>query len=338
MFEALPELYDGLQLRRLVDVGLVAVLLYQLLVLVRGSRSGALLLGLLLLLGLWYVSRDDMLDLPTVYWVLDRFIGSAAIVLVILFQDDIRRALGSSIGATLLGAQRARLSAELIEDIVHACAELCERNLGALIVLEQQAPLDRYAQDGVRIGGEVSWQLLVALFIPSARNPTHDGAVFVQKGRITSAANFLPLAGGAGVPGTLGSRHRAAMGLADETDAVVVVVSEETATCAIAHMGGLETGLGPADVRERLRLLVGNSAFGSPYQHRGWKRSIVFNPIASDATLRPPASQRPIDEPEPPAAPRPEAPDFAVGGDSDPSLLAVDEVNDDVEPREGDDA
>lgn len=338
MFDALPELYDGLQLRRLVDVGLVAVLVYQLLVLLRGSRSGALLIGLFALFGLWYVSREDMLDLPSVYWVLDRFIGSAAIVLVILFQDDIRRALGSSIGTTLLGAQRARLSAELLEDIVHACAELCERNLGALIVLEQQAPLDRYANEGVRIGGEVSWQLLVALFIPSERNPTHDGAVIVQKGRITSAANFLPLAGGAGVPGTLGSRHRAAMGLADETDAVVVVVSEETATCSIAHMGSLETGLGPADVRERLRVLMGGSAFGSPYAHRGWKRTIVFNPLPADATLRPPAAQRTIDDGELSAPVRPPAPPLDVAEDGETANTAIPDYSDEPDVRGGDDA
>lgn len=338
MFDALPELYEGLQWRRLVDVALVAVLVYQLLLLGCGSRSGALLVGLLMLLGLWYVSRDDFLDLPSVYWVLDRFIGSAAIVLVILFQDDIRRALGSAIGVTLLGAQRARLSAELLEDIVHACAELCERNLGALIVLEQQAPLDRYANEGVRIGGEVSWQLLVALFIPSARNPTHDGAVIVQKGRITSAANFLPLAGGAGVPGTLGSRHRAAMGLADETDAVVVVVSEETATCSIAHMGSLETGLAPADVRERLRVLVGGAPFGNPYQHRGWKRSIVFNPLPADATLRPPAAQRPIDDLDLGASSRPPAPSLDVAEDSDSLAIAADDGADDPDTRGGDDA
>lgn len=294
MFDALPELYDGLQWRRLLDVGLVAILAYQLLALVRGSRSAALLVGLVLFLLLWYVSRDDMLDLPTVFWVLDRFIGSAAIMLVILFQEDIRRALGSAVGASLLGAPRARLSAELVDDIVHACAELCERNLGALMVIEQQAPLLRYANEGVRIDGEVSWQLLVALFIPTNQNPTHDGAVIIQKARVTSAGNFLPLAGGAGVPGTLGSRHRAAMGLADETDAIVVVVSEETATCSIAHMGSLETGLAPAEVRDRLRVLVGGQAYAGTYQHRSWKRSIVFNSPASEATVRPPAAQRPM--------------------------------------------
>ena len=297
MFESVPEMTEWLQWRRWLDVCLVAVLVYQLLVLMRGTRSGSLLVALLLLLGLWYVSRDDLLDLPTVYWVLDHFIASAAVLLVVLFADDIRRALGAALRSPLLAGGRPRLTSHLVEEIVRACAELCERNLGALIVVEQQAPLDRYAGDSVHVGSEVSWQLLVALFNPAYQSPTHDGAVLIQKGRINNAGCFLPLAGGAGIPGTLGSRHRAALGLADETDALVVVVSEETATCSLAHMGQLDLHLSPADLRERLRLLGGDDADKTAWQQSAWRRRISFHSRANEPTQRPPAALQPVPDP-----------------------------------------
>lgn len=129
--------------------------------------------------------------------------------------------------------------------------------LGGLVVVEQQAPLDRYVEDGIKVDADVSWQLLLAMFIPDHKSPTHDGAVVIKKGPHRRRRVLSALAGGAGIPGTLGSRHRAALGLADETDAVVVVVSEETATCfLLAHMGSLDLNLTPADLRERIKLLA----------------------------------------------------------------------------------
>lgn len=316
MFDALPELYDSLQWRRLVDVGLVAVLVYQLLMLVRGSRSASLLLGLGALLGLWYVSRDDLLDLPTVFWVLDHFIGSAAVLLVVLFQDDIRRTLGTAMRLSLLGGQRSSLSDDLIEHIVRACSELAERGLGALIVIEQQAPLERYVQEGVDVGAQVSWQLLVALFIPSFQNPTHDGAAVIQKGRVASAGNFLPLAVGSGIPGTLGSRHRAALGLSDETDAIVVVVSEENHTCAVAYTGALDAHLSPGELRERLRLLLGGQSRPGSWEQPTWRRRISFHQPAAHVPARPAATASYEPEEGPDDAPRPPAPELSPALDA----------------------
>ncbi len=277
MLEAWPDLGEWLHWRRLLDVGLVALLIYQLMLLVRGSRSGALLTALGILIGLYFVSRDDVLDLPSVYWILDRVIGSIAVLLVVLFQEDIRRALSSKLRSPLMGGQRAQLSNDIIDEITRTCAELCSRGLGGLVVVEQQAPLDRYVEDGIQIDADVSWQLLLAMFIPDHKSPTHDGAVVIQKGRIAAAACFLPLAGGAGIPGTLGSRHRAALGLADETDAVVIVVSEETSTCSLAHMGQLDLNLTPADLRERVRLLVGGQPEMAAWREQSWRRRISFH-------------------------------------------------------------
>ena len=272
-----------LQWRWLLDIGLVALLIYNLLVLLRGSRSGAMLFAVAGMFGIYYFSQDDLLDLPTVNWVLDRFISSIVILFVILFQEDIRRALTSVVRSPLVFSPKDPASNAVLEEVLRACTVLTQRHLGALIVIEQEASLDRYVEDGVRVGAEVSWQLLLAMFIPEHMNATHDGAVIIQKGRIAAAACFLPLAGGAGIPGTLGSRHRAALGLADETDAIVVVVSEESATCSIAHMGELDLNLQPAELRERFRGMFSDRGDGSTTWRRAWRRriNVQASPVAA---------------------------------------------------------
>ena len=198
-----------------VDIGLVALIIYQLLLLLKGSRSGAVILAAAVLFGMYYVSQDDIWDLPTLNWLLDRFINSIVVLLVVLFQDDIRRALASAIRSPLVFSSRDPESTAVLEEVLRACSVLSQRGIGALIVIEQEALLDRYVDDGVKIDASVTWEVLMSLFIPSHMNPTHDGGVIIQKGRIASAASFFPLAHGDDIPSHLGSRHRAALGLAD---------------------------------------------------------------------------------------------------------------------------
>ncbi len=261
--------------RVLLDVGIVAALLYRLLLLLRGSRSGAVLAALAVLFGLFFVSQDALLDLPTVNWLLDRMIGSIVLLLVVLFQDDIRRALASAVRAPIWHKGGDPQNDAVLAEVLRAATTLSQRGIGALIVLEGEAELDRFAEAGVRIDAAVNWQLLVSLFVPSHMNPTHDGAVIISKGRIASAASFLPLAGGDDLPSTLGSRHRAALGLADETDSIVVVVSEETGRAAVAHMGRLDLELGTDDLRERLRQLA--EARRTRDGEGRWRRRIVHH-------------------------------------------------------------
>ena len=270
--------------RSLVDIVLVAVIVYQLLLLLKGSRSGAVLLAVAVLFGMFYVSQDDMFDLPTLNWLLDRFISSIVVLLVVLFQDDIRRALSGAMRAPLLFSGSDRASSAVLEEVLRATAVLSQRGIGALMVIEQEADLDRYIEHGVRIDSKVSWQLLMSLFIPSHMNPTHDGAIIIQKGRITSAACFLPLAYGDDIPSNLGSRHRAALGLADDTDAVVVVVSEESGSCALAHMGQIDLGLKPSDLRERFGTLFGDREVRPQAWRKRWQRRVVHQPVTTDAT------------------------------------------------------
>ena len=267
--------------RWVLDIALVAALIYQVLTLLRGSRSGAMLTAVAALFLLYYASQEDVLDLPTIHWILGRFVSSIVVLFVILFQEDIKRALTTMVRSPLVFSSKDSASNEVLEEVLRACAVLSQKHLGALIVIEQEAALDRYVADGVRINAEVSWQLLAALFNPEHANATHDGAVILQKGKIAAAACFLPLAGGAGIPGTLGSRHRAALGLADETDAVVVVVSEETGTCGIAYMGQLDLNLQPADLRERFRLLFGDQPEAMAPWRRAWKRRIHVHGAAT---------------------------------------------------------
>ncbi len=266
---------DAALWRPLVDIGLVAALIYQLLRLLRGSRSAAVLIALAGLFGVFYLSQDSVLDMPTVNWLLDRLIGSIVVLLVVLFQDDIRRALAGAVRAPIWGSGRDPQSDLVLAEVLRAATVLSQRGIGALIVLEGTAELERYAEGGVRIDANVNWQLLVSLFVPSHMNPTHDGAALISKGRIASAACFLPLAVGDDLPAALGSRHRAALGLADETDAIVVVVSEESGRAAVAHMGRLDLELDPDDLRERLRQL-GEARRGKNDEGR-WRRRIVHH-------------------------------------------------------------
>lgn len=262
--------------RSLFDVLLVAAIIYQLLLLMKGSRSGAALFGIAVIFGMFYLSQDDVVDLPTLNWLLDRFISSIVVLLVVLFQDDIRRALASTMRSPLAFSSGDPASGAVLGEVLRASAVLSQRCIGALVVIEQEADLDRFVEHGVRIDANVSWQLLTSLFIPSHMNPTHDGAVIIQKGRISSAACFLPLAFGDDIPANMGSRHRAALGLADETDAIIVVVSEESGRCAIAHMGQIDLELKPSNLRERFRVLFGERRDREAWQKR-WQRRIIHH-------------------------------------------------------------
>ena len=262
--------------RSLFDVLLVAAIIYQLLLLMKGSRSGAALFGIAVIFGMFYLSQDDVVDLPTLNWLLDRFISSIVVLLVVLFQDDIRRALASTMRSPLVFSSSDPASSAVLGEVLRASAVLSQRCIGALVVIEQEADLDRFVEHGVRVDAEVSWQLLTSLFIPSHMNPTHDGAVVIQKGRISSAACFLPLAFGDDIPANMGSRHRAALGLADETDAIIVVVSEESGRCAIAHMGQIDLELKPSSLRERFRVLFGERRDREAWQKR-WQRRIIHH-------------------------------------------------------------
>lgn len=238
----------------IVDIAIVWYLFYQIFMLIRGTKAMQVLVGLLVFVVLYLMSKPEMLDLATVNWLLEKFIASFIVILVIIFQEDIRRGLSEfgKTGSLSTTKNEDRLDASLIEEIVKAAATLSERRIGALIAIEMDAALDLYMVEGIKIDATISKELLVSLFIPYKANPTHDGAVIIRNQRINSAGCFLPLSADDHIDKTLGTRHRAAIGLSESTDAVIVVVSEETGIISVAHCETLTRKLSPDALRDYL--------------------------------------------------------------------------------------
>lgn len=235
----------GIDWRDVLDIALVTLLLYQIIQLVKGTRVLAAMLGLGLLMLLYFFSR--MVGLYTLSWLLQHIFGSLFLVVVVIFQRDIRQALGD-IGARYFW-KSGSLRHDAMEELVTACVEMARLHIGALIVLERAMPLgDMIQSEGVRLDARLSRKLLMNIFYPKA--PLHDGAVVISKGKITAAACILPLAVAKGQ--NFGTRHRAALGITEESDAVAVVVSEERGEISVASKGHLKRNLDAVRLRQVL--------------------------------------------------------------------------------------
>lgn len=216
--------------RDILDIVLVTILLYQVIIMVRGTRALTVILGLGLLMLLFFFAKS--VGLYTLTWLLQHVFGSLFLVIIILFQRDIRQALGD-MGARSFWRHTA-LHHDSLNALVTACVDMARLHIGALIVLERTMPLgDMVGHEGVRIDATISSKLLMNIFYPKA--PLHDGAVIISKGRISAAACILPLAVVQGQ--NFGTRHRAALGITEESDAVVIVVSEERGEISVAIKG-----------------------------------------------------------------------------------------------------
>ncbi len=241
----------------LADVAIVFFLLYRGLLLIRGTRAVQMLVGLTLVILLFFASKSEYLDLPTLNWLLDKVIASSLFIVVVLFQKEIRRALVEVGKNPLLSAGRNPEAVQFYEEVVRAVVALAQKSLGGLVVIERETDLSEYALQAIQLDAVVTRELLFSLFIPQYQNPTHDGAVLIQKGRITAAGCYLPLIDNPDLDKALGTRHRAALGLSDETDAVVIVVSEETGIVSIARDGVLMRGLDTNTLRAELQRSFG---------------------------------------------------------------------------------
>jgi len=247
------ELWNFLQgnfdpIRDTLDVLMVAVGIYWLLLLIRGTRAVQILVGLGTLIAMRVAA--DFLELLTLAWLLDTFLQPAVLVLVILFQADIRRAL-SRLGRGFLPRLSERQESQIVEEVVRACQTLSARRSGALVVLERRTGLEDQIEAGVPVDASVSKELLTSIFLPSS--PLHDGAVVIQNGRISCAGSILPLTLRTDLPEGVGTRHRAAVGITEETDAVVIVVSEETGAISVVMGGQMNRGLDAPRLRVALR-------------------------------------------------------------------------------------
>lgn len=245
LFEDYHPLWDTL------DIALVGFLAYGVLLLIRGTRAAQMTLGLIALVILWLLS--DLLELATLSFLLDNFLSWGVLIVIVIFQADVRRAL-MRMGRGIFQAA-PRQEAHAIEEIVRACQALAQRRVGSLIVIEREVALEEYLEHGTRLDAELSRDLLIAIFLPYS--PLHDGAVIVREGRVAAAGCILPLALGEALPSTVGTRHRAAHGIAEETDAIAIAVSEETGQIALVVGGSSYDALDAPQLRQQLLLLAG---------------------------------------------------------------------------------
>lgn len=238
----------------LLDVAIVYYIIYRILLLIKGTRAAQMLLGLLLVLVFFFVSGKNLLDLRITNWFLDKVIANFIIIVVIIFQQDIRRALAQAGGRTSIFRQTSALQESyILEEIIKASAMLSARQIGALIALEREASLGEFVERGIALDAAVTKDLLFSLFLPEHQNPLHDGAAVVQKGRISAAGCVLPLTNNPRVDKSFGTRHRAGIGLSEDYDAAIVIVSEETRMVSVAYRGELYRDLETAELRELLQ-------------------------------------------------------------------------------------
>jgi uncharacterized protein (TIGR00159 family) len=236
-----------------LDILVVTLAVYWLLLLIRGTRAVQMLMGLLLLIVVRLVS--EWAQLATVGLILDNFFTWGVIIIIILFQQDIRRAL-ARMGRGFFPVS-PREETQMLEEIVRAAQTLAQKRVGALFVLERETNLEDLIEAGVALDATVTKELLTAIFLPYS--PLHDGAVVIRGGRIAHAGCVLPLTLRTDLPEGVGTRHRAAVGVTEDSDAVVVVVSEETAAISVVVAGEMTRNLDAPRLRVVLRdLLAGD--------------------------------------------------------------------------------
>jgi uncharacterized protein (TIGR00159 family) len=243
-------------LSSLLDILVVAYLIYRVLLLIRGTRAQQILMGLGVIAFAFFASR--VLKLNTLSWILENFIGSFLLIVIVLFQNDIRRGLSRVGRRSVLGFSGGEENTGVIQEVVRACDAMAKERLGALILIERGADLSELATRGFQIDSIVSTPLLMQIFTPPG--PTHDGAVIIQQGRISAAAVFLQLTHNTKIDNAIGTRHRAAMGATEENDAVAVVVSEERGQISFVEGGNLTRDLDTAMLRKVLQQFLGAPA------------------------------------------------------------------------------
>ena len=235
--------------REALDILLVAAIYAYIIHLVRGTRAVAVIYGLVLVLLVYYLSNE--LGLYSLNWLLTNFLGSIVLIVIILFQGDLRRAL-AQMGAGRFW-KKAQLSEAIVDELAQAVMALAKAKVGALIVIERYEPLGDVAERGVPMDAVITASLLSTIF--QVGTPLHDGAVIIRRGRIAAAGCILPLSSKLKAQSLFGTRHRAALGISEESDSLSIVVSEERGTVSIAMSGRLTTSLNDL----RLRRVIKNA-------------------------------------------------------------------------------
>ncbi len=254
--QTLEILWSYFKAKDVFDVIVVSFLFYQLLLIIKGTRAAQMLFGIGALLALFWIAVS--LKLYALNWVLSHFFDSFFIILVILFQDQIRSALARfGAGRQIFRFGKQPRAADLIdlEEVIEACEACSKEQIGALIILEKDQGLMNFISTGTKLDAEIHSDILYALF--QSRSALHDGAVIISQGRISAAGCFLPLSKNVEIERHMGTRHRAAIGLSEVTDSIAIVVSEETGRISISHDGQLISCSSIKELRNSIEQLMG---------------------------------------------------------------------------------
>jgi len=234
-------------LRDIFDILIVAYILYRIILLLKGTRALQMLVGLIIIVLAFLIS--DLFGLQTINWLLKSFLASIVLVIIILFQDDIRKAL-VQMGRRSVFFTGNESSISIIEEVIKASAVMATKKIGALIVFQRTQKLENHIEIGTIIDAEVNSELLQSIFLP--HSPLHDGAVVINEGRIYASGCILPLSTSSKIPRYLGTRHRAAFGITEVSDAVVVVISEETGAISLVAGEEIYFNLETGELRKKM--------------------------------------------------------------------------------------
>ena len=246
----MQEIISAFRWQDICDILIVSYLIYRIILLIRGTRAVQMLAGIAVLIVVYFGARE--LEFLTLYWLLGTILSSIFLIIIIIFQRDIRRAL-TQVGQQTPFVKSHEDTIHALEEIVMAAQRLSMKKIGALIVIERETGLKDYIESALTIDAQVSKELLLSIFHTSS--PLHDGGVVIRRGRILTAGCVLPLTKNPYISKRLGTRHRAAIGLSEETDAIIIVVSEETRQISLVQHGAITTDLDASALRSRLDAL-----------------------------------------------------------------------------------
>jgi diadenylate cyclase len=274
--------WPHLTLISVIDILVVAVIIYEFLALIRGTRAALILVGVSIVILAFYFSRVG--QLTTLNWLISRVLPYAVFALIVIFAPEIRHAL-ARLGRRLTFSRGSGSEADAYDDIVMAANLFSQNQTGSLIVIEREIGLRTYIESGVAIDAQLSYDLLATIFRPSA--PLHDGAVIIRGDRISAAACFLPLSMNPVLSTQLGTRHRAGIGITEETDAIAIIVSEETGSISLAVAGTIGRDLTVEQLRNRMGTLLRRYVPPTPLPTSISENAGMLEDVDSEVTPRP---------------------------------------------------
>jgi uncharacterized protein (TIGR00159 family) len=268
----LINLQSSVRLIDLLDVTIVAFIVYRVLLLIKGTRAMQMLTGLgIMAIGFFLSSA---LELFTTHWLLSHFFDYLVLIVIVLFQDDLRRALTNVGKNPFFSSASSEAERANVDEIARAATRLARERIGGLIVLERETGLKNFIETGSKLDAQVKAELIYSIFVPTS--PIHDGAVIITGGRIAAAGCFLPLSKDPNIDKRFGTRHRAALGITEDSDAIVVLISEEAGEAHLVKNGKIITNLNESEMVQSLSALLDLSrpSESLPRRMRGWLMAV----------------------------------------------------------------